>query len=147
MNAGAAWARFGDGRWHFQHGPIDLVIGVDGDAAAVGLALASAWARFAGVLDELVGELRLLERGAFELLGRQRCGGEQLLLARAALRRSGGALRRHAIDGCAMGANYVTVVGHPEPPSPIETHFAAGSNIFARFSHLTYIQYIAYSQL
>ncbi|MCO5106531.1 MAG: UPF0280 family protein [Burkholderiaceae bacterium] len=60
MNAGAAWARFGDGRWHFQHGPIDLVIGVDGDAAAVGLALASAWARFAGVLDELVGELALL---------------------------------------------------------------------------------------
>lgn len=60
MNAGAAWARFGDGRWHFQHGPIDLVIGVDGDAAAVGLALASAWARFAGVLEELVGELALL---------------------------------------------------------------------------------------
>ncbi len=60
MSGGAAWARFGDGRWHFQHGPIDLVIGVDGDAAAVGLALASAWARFAGVLDELVGELPLL---------------------------------------------------------------------------------------
>lgn len=60
MNAGAACARFGDGRWHFQHGPIDLVIGVDGDAAAVGLALASAWARFAGVLEELVGELALL---------------------------------------------------------------------------------------
>ena len=60
MNTGAVRARFGDGRWHFQHGPIDLVIGVDGDAAAAGLALASAWARFAGVLDELVGELTLL---------------------------------------------------------------------------------------
>jgi len=58
--SGAARARFADGRWHFQHGPIDLVIGVDGDPAAVGLALAAAWARFSGVLDELVGELPLL---------------------------------------------------------------------------------------
>ena len=58
--SGAARARFADGRWHFQHGPIDLVIGVDGDPAAVGLALAAAWSRFSGVLDELVGELPLL---------------------------------------------------------------------------------------
>ncbi len=61
MNGGGAVrARLADGRWHFQHGPIDLVIGVDGEPAAVGPALESAWARFAGVLDELVGELALL---------------------------------------------------------------------------------------
>ncbi len=48
------------GRWHFQHGPIDCVIGADGDAAAVGDALEAAWARFQGVLAELVNELPLL---------------------------------------------------------------------------------------
>lgn len=60
MSGGAARARLGEGRWHFQHGPIDLVIGVDGDPAAVGLALDAAWTRFTGVLGELVGELALL---------------------------------------------------------------------------------------
>lgn len=44
-------------RWHFQHGPIDLVIGADGDAAAVASAHAAAWQRFAQVLPELVQEL------------------------------------------------------------------------------------------
>jgi len=45
------------GRWHFQHGPIDLVIGAEGDAAAVQAAHAAAWARFDTVLAELVAEL------------------------------------------------------------------------------------------
>ena len=31
-------ARLPDGRWHWQHGPIDLVIGADGDVAAVAAA-------------------------------------------------------------------------------------------------------------
>ena len=47
-------------RWHFQHGPIDIVIGADGNAAAVAAAHASAWRRFEGVLGELVAELPLL---------------------------------------------------------------------------------------
>lgn len=47
-----------DGRWHFQHGPIDLVIGAEGPAADA--AHAAAWARFATVLPELVAELPLL---------------------------------------------------------------------------------------
>lgn len=60
-NGGAAVrARLAGGRWHFQHGPIDLVIGADGEPDAVGTALESAWERFAGVLEELVGELALL---------------------------------------------------------------------------------------
>lgn len=46
-----------DGRWHFQHGPIDLVIGADGEADAVAAAHAAAWARFDGLLQELVTEL------------------------------------------------------------------------------------------
>lgn len=53
-------ARLADGRWHFQHGPIDLVIAIDGapDACAEGLAVA--WRRFPSILPELVEELALL---------------------------------------------------------------------------------------
>jgi ApbE superfamily uncharacterized protein (UPF0280 family) len=50
------------GRWHFQHGPIDLVIGAEGDAAVLRSAHDAAWDRFEGVLTELVGELPLLRQ-------------------------------------------------------------------------------------
>ena len=50
------------GHWHFQHGPIDIVIGADGDATAVAAAHAAAWGRFQNVLAELVAELPLLRR-------------------------------------------------------------------------------------
>jgi ApbE superfamily uncharacterized protein (UPF0280 family) len=53
-------------RWHFQHGPIDIVIGADGDARAVQAAHESAWQRFTTVLDELVAELPLLRRRVLE---------------------------------------------------------------------------------
>lgn len=49
-----------DSRWHFQHGPIDLVIQAEGDAAAVAQAHEKAWERFTAVLQELVGELPAL---------------------------------------------------------------------------------------
>ncbi|MBA2961385.1 MULTISPECIES: UPF0280 family protein [Ramlibacter] len=49
-------------RWHFQHGPIDIVIGADGEAGAVQAAHEAAWQRFRGVLDELVAELPLLRQ-------------------------------------------------------------------------------------
>jgi ApbE superfamily uncharacterized protein (UPF0280 family) len=52
----------GDGRWHFQHGPIDLVIQAEGGAAAVAAAHEAAWARFRGVLQELVSELPALRQ-------------------------------------------------------------------------------------
>jgi ApbE superfamily uncharacterized protein (UPF0280 family) len=57
---GPVRARFADGRWHFSHGPIDLIIGTDGDAAATVAAGERAWNRFQTVLAELVGELKLL---------------------------------------------------------------------------------------
>jgi ApbE superfamily uncharacterized protein (UPF0280 family) len=60
MSGAALRARLADGRWHFQHGPIDLLIGAQGEAAAVQAAVDAAWTRFAGTLDELVGELALL---------------------------------------------------------------------------------------
>jgi ApbE superfamily uncharacterized protein (UPF0280 family) len=55
-------APLSNGRWHLQHGPIDLVIGADGDASAVAAAHAAAWQRFETVLNELVAELPLLRR-------------------------------------------------------------------------------------
>jgi uncharacterized protein len=58
--AGAIRTRLSDGRWHFQHGPIDLIIGLDGDATAVEAAGVRMWKRFQTVLMELVGELKLL---------------------------------------------------------------------------------------
>lgn len=49
-----------DGRWHFNHGPIDIVTEAHGNPYAVAAAHDAAWARFAHVLDELVRELPLL---------------------------------------------------------------------------------------
>lgn len=49
-----------DNRWHFQHGPIDLVIHADGNLGAVADAHERAWNRFTSVLQELVGELPAL---------------------------------------------------------------------------------------
>lgn len=52
------------GRWHFGHGPIDVVISAEGDGGAVADAHREAWMRFEGVLGELVGELASLRRPA-----------------------------------------------------------------------------------
>lgn len=59
-------ARLADGRLHLQHGPIDLVIGVEGDTEAVRRAEDEMTRRFETVLDELVGELDLLRRDVNE---------------------------------------------------------------------------------
>jgi ApbE superfamily uncharacterized protein (UPF0280 family) len=47
-------------RWHFQQGPIDLVIEAWGEAAECAWAYEQAWARFESVLTELVAELPML---------------------------------------------------------------------------------------
>lgn len=49
-------------RWHFQHGPIDVIVGADGEPAALQAAHKTAWARFQTVLAELVAELPLLRQ-------------------------------------------------------------------------------------
>ncbi len=51
-----------DGRRHFQHGPIDLILEAFGAAAEVEAAYAQAWRRFGGILEELVAELPALRR-------------------------------------------------------------------------------------
>ena len=47
-------------RWHFNQGPIDLVIGAEGEASECGAASELAWQRFEPVLEALVEELPLL---------------------------------------------------------------------------------------
>lgn len=54
--------QLGPQRWHFQHGPIDLIIQALGRADAVAGAFERAWQRFGTVLAELVGELPALRR-------------------------------------------------------------------------------------
>jgi ApbE superfamily uncharacterized protein (UPF0280 family) len=49
-------------RWHWQHGPIDLILGADGEPAALQAAYHACWARFTDVLPELVGELKRLRQ-------------------------------------------------------------------------------------
>jgi uncharacterized protein len=51
-----------DGRWHFQHGPIDIVLQLVGDASACHDALQRTWQRFESVLPELVSEQPLLRQ-------------------------------------------------------------------------------------
>lgn len=67
--SGATRARFPDGRLHFHHGPIDLVIGATGAPAAIEAGMEQAWTRFESVLSELVGELTLLRTPVQHSLG------------------------------------------------------------------------------
>lgn len=60
--SGAVCARLDEGRWHFQHGPIDLIIGVEGPSQAVEASLLHAWQRFVQILPELVAQLPLLRK-------------------------------------------------------------------------------------
>ncbi|MBO9651883.1 MAG: UPF0280 family protein [Variovorax sp.] len=50
------------GRWHLNHGPIDIVAEAHGDPVEVAVAHEHAWRRFRTILDELVGELPLLRQ-------------------------------------------------------------------------------------
>ena len=49
-------------RWHWQHGPIDLILSADGTPQAVQAAYEACWARFVDVLSELVYELNQLKQ-------------------------------------------------------------------------------------
>jgi len=59
---GPVGRRLADGRLHFQHGPIDLIITIEGPGDAVELAAQRGWARFQTILGELVAELDLLRQ-------------------------------------------------------------------------------------
>ena len=66
---GAVRRPFADGRWHFQHGPIDCILSAEGDAEVVAACTERAWQRFRGVLDELVAELPLLRADLSSVTG------------------------------------------------------------------------------
>jgi uncharacterized protein len=63
---GATFGRLGLERWHFQHGPIDLIIDVDADRETCERSIADCWDEFQRVLPSLVGELPELRRAACE---------------------------------------------------------------------------------
>lgn len=54
--------RLDERRWHWQHGPIDIVAEADGEPNAVAAAHEAAWQRFQAVLPELVAELPALRQ-------------------------------------------------------------------------------------
>jgi ApbE superfamily uncharacterized protein (UPF0280 family) len=66
-SGGATFGRLGVDRWHFQHGPIDLIIDVDADRETRERSVAECWDEFQHVLPTLVGELPALRRAASEL--------------------------------------------------------------------------------
>lgn len=53
-------------RWHWQHGPIDIVASAEGEADAVALAHEAAWQRLQPLLSTLVAELPLLRQPVSE---------------------------------------------------------------------------------
>jgi uncharacterized protein len=57
-------AQLAGDRWHFQHGPIDLIIDVDADALVGRRAIVACWHEFQVVLLDLVAELAELRRAA-----------------------------------------------------------------------------------
>jgi ApbE superfamily uncharacterized protein (UPF0280 family) len=86
--AGPIAAILPDGkRLHLQHGPIDLIIGADGDAEEVASAYGAARRRFETVLSELVEELPAL---------RAACPPDGRVFAGSVARRMEAAVRPHA---------------------------------------------------
>lgn len=51
-----------DDRWHYQHGPIDLIVRADGEERPVQAAHEEAWQAFEGILPTLVRELPTLRQ-------------------------------------------------------------------------------------
>lgn len=78
---GPTRARLDARRWHFQHGPIDLVLEAFGGEAAVAAAHERAWRRFGSVLDELVAELPALREEVGRSVGVEGAVARRMLAA------------------------------------------------------------------
>ena len=96
--SGAVRRQLADGRWHFQHGPIDCIVSAEGDVETVALCIERAWQRFRGVLDELVAELPLLRADLSSVTG------AQIAPSGPIARRMVQACRAHATSGRLMTA-------------------------------------------
>ncbi len=99
MSGSASRRALGDGRWHFQHGPIDCIVAAEGRASVVEACFEHAWQRFRGVLAELVGELPLLRTDLSTSAARLTSADEVALPRGAVARRMVDACRPHARDG------------------------------------------------
>jgi len=96
FGGGAVRRRLDRERWHFQHGPIDCIVGAEGEEGVVAVAIEEAWTRFGGVLAELVGELPRLR--------------ENLSAAGAASRSLQGVVARRMVAACRPYADTGTFV-------------------------------------
>jgi ApbE superfamily uncharacterized protein (UPF0280 family) len=67
MHMQATRQALSEDRWHFQHGPIDIVLQAVGEPKACQQAVDLAWRRFQTVLPELVSELHLLRQPVSQL--------------------------------------------------------------------------------
>jgi uncharacterized protein len=65
---GPVYARLGDRRWHFQHGPIDLVLDMEASGEACEHSISACWHRFQSILPQLVAELTRLREPVCELV-------------------------------------------------------------------------------
>jgi ApbE superfamily uncharacterized protein (UPF0280 family) len=68
IGQGAVFARLGVNRWHFQHGPIDLLLDVDARTQIAERCIGDCWQAFQEILSGLVAELPALRRPASERL-------------------------------------------------------------------------------
>jgi len=89
-------------RWHFQHGPIDLVLQAFGPAAEAARAHEQAWARFAGILEELASELPALRQALSSGTSFTGASVAGAACAAPALR---GAAARRMVEACAPHAH------------------------------------------
>lgn len=96
--SGAVRCRLADGRWHFQHGPIDCIVSAEGECGVVAECIERAWQCFRGVLDELVAELPLLRADLSS------AAGADVAPRGPIARRMVAACRAHAHDGRFMTA-------------------------------------------
>ena len=81
QSAGAVRRPLDARRWHFQHGPIDLVVEAFGPDASVADARERGWRRFATVLEELVVELPLLRCQVEETTGARGAVAKRMVAA------------------------------------------------------------------
>jgi ApbE superfamily uncharacterized protein (UPF0280 family) len=78
---GAVFARLSPDRWHFQHGPIDLLLDVEARADIAERCIADCWRSFQDILSGLVAELAALRRPASDRLALQGPVARRMALA------------------------------------------------------------------
>lgn len=57
---GPAGAQLADGRLHFQHGPIDLILSLDGSPLEIEKGKRQAWIHFVNILEDLMNDIHVL---------------------------------------------------------------------------------------